>query len=242
MKPCIVSAYYKIPSKQPHAFYFQHLLRFFQGSKNKQIIFFTTPDVIEEFAKYVDLSHIRFICLKFSDFEAIQKFGRYFWGRQKQRDSAYFHTPELGIIWFEKKEFVLRAAEIVPDADVYIWCDAGCVRNDESYRAYLDFTTRNTIILDNHIHLQQIRPIVKQPFYTHDFVCLANAIIYGNKQAWREFSQLYDETLMEYDEAKVAGIMDQYVTLSCVNKKPELFQLHTERSTCDEWFKFLELL
>jgi len=120
MKACIVSAYYKIPSKQPHAFYFQHLLRFFQGSKNKQIIFFTTPDVIEEFAKYLDLSHIRFICLKFSDFEAIQKFGRYFWDRQKQRDSAYFHTAELGAIWFEKKEFVLRAAEIVPDADVYV--------------------------------------------------------------------------------------------------------------------------
>lgn len=40
----------------------------------------------------------------------------------------------LAAIWFEKKEFVLKAANMHQDESVFLWIDAGCIRNDEAER------------------------------------------------------------------------------------------------------------
>jgi hypothetical protein len=53
-------------------------------------------------------------------------------------DPEKYHTPVLAAVWYEKKEFVKRAIEMVRlnrredvvDRVPFIWCDAGCVRTD----------------------------------------------------------------------------------------------------------------
>lgn len=240
----IVSAYFKIPSKQPHAFYVPHIQRFFRSLKAR-LIFFTTPDVEAEVRGWdLDLRHVQFVHTTIPELTAFQTYSPSFWARQKQRDPEPYHTPELAAVWFEKKEFVLRAMGMV-DASVFIWCDAGCVRNAASEAALTAFGLRSAIDLqDGRLHLQQIRPIQAKAFYKYPDISIAGAIIAGNRTAWMVHASLYNESLNEYDSVGISGNSDQYVTLRCTDKRPPLYMLHRPPPDCavDPWFFFLQTL
>jgi len=243
MSTVIVSAYYKIPSKAPHEKYLPYLLNFFRNVMSRPIVFFTTPDVIEEIQSHgITTDSVNIVYLPFEELMAFQRYGVDFWKRQKERDCEDYHTYQLGAIWYEKKEFVLRAIEIVK-ADIYIWCDAGCIRDDGLCIAARAFGSRNANVLnDNRLHLQQVDSYRKSDFYKFDYNCIAGAIIAGNEAAWKQYSQLYNTVLEKYDANCVTGMSDQYVGLSCVDTNPELFLMYPQSSSINKWFKFLELI
>jgi|APCry1669190327_1035288.scaffolds.fasta_scaffold00215_20 disulfide oxidoreductase YuzD len=242
MTTCIVSAYYKIPSKRSHEIYMPNIIRFFESVKSVSVIFFTTPDVIQDIRDSTNTDHVMFVCIPFEELRAFEKFGIDFWVRQKERDPETYHSYQLGAIWYEKKEFVLRAMEFIK-ADVYMWCDAGCVRDIASGERAKLFGTRTVYPTNNNkLHLQQIGNNIKSDFYMYPYMCIAGAIIVGNIQAWKEYSELYDSVLIRYDSHNVPAIMDQYIIKSCVDLKPELFVLYPQLSTIDNWFKFLEFM
>ena len=239
---CIVSAYFKIPSKQTHEWYLPHVVRFLNGVRRENIIFFTSDDVLEDLKPLVNLSGIKFIIMDFNNLNAFKQYGYEFWQRQYSRDPEKYHSPELAAIWYEKKEFVLKAFEYIK-SDVYIWCDAGCVRDDTSSYLLQQFGTRSFDLNDGKIHLQQVGIIKRNKYYIFtNGTCIAGAIISGNIESWNKYKIIYDETLLDYDGHNICGTSDQYITLSCVDKNPELFKLYTDNSNCDEWFKFLELI
>jgi hypothetical protein len=241
----IVSAYFKIPSKQPHSFYAAHLHRFFRSIKAR-LIFFTSPDMEAEIRGWnLDLRNVQFVHTTIPELTAFQIYSPSFWARQKQRDPEPYHTPELAAVWFEKKEFVLRAMGMV-DASVFIWCDAGCVRNAAAEAALRDFGLRSTAadLQDGRLHLQQIRPIQAKAFYKYPDMSIAGAIQAGNRAAWLTHSALYNESLNEYDAFGLSGNMDQYILLRCADKRPPLYVLHRPSPDCavDPWFFFLQTL
>lgn len=242
-KSVIVSAYYKIPSKRSHEAYLPTLLNFFRNVVSVPVVFFTTPDVIAEIhAHDVSTDHVKVVYIPFEELTAFQRYGVDFWKRQKERDCEHYHTYQLGAIWYEKKEFVLRTIEIIK-ADIYIWCDAGCIRDDLSCSAARMFGTRCIDRLnDNRMHLQAIKPPVKQEFYRYRYICIAGAVMTGNEAAWKQYSVVYDSVLVKYDENKVPAISDQYIIMSSVDKNQDLFRLYTQRSNVEPWFKFLELI
>ena len=239
----IVSAYFKIPSKQPHTFYVTHLQRFFRSLK-APLIFFTSPDVETEIRGWgFDLRNVQFVHTTVPELTAFQNYSPSFWARQKQRDPERYHTPELAAVWFEKKEFVLRAMSMV-DAEVFIWCDAGCVRNAASEAALRDFGLRSAELQDGRLHLQQIRPIQAKAFYQYPDISIAGAILAGNRSAWLVHATLYNESLNEYDAFGLSGNSDQYVTLRCTDKQPFHYMLHRPPPDCavESWFFFLQTL
>lgn len=239
----IVSAYFKIPSKQPHSFYTAHLHRFFRSLK-APLVFFTTPDVEAEIRGWgLDLHNVQFVHTSIPELTALQTYSPSFWARQKQRDPESYHTPELAAVWFEKKEFVLRAMTMT-DAEVFIWCDAGCVRNPVAEAALTAFGLRSAELQDGRLHLQQIRPIQPKAFYQYPDISIAGAIQAGNRIAWATHSALYNESLNEYDAVGTSGNMDQYVLLRCTDKQPALYMLHKSPPNCavDSWFFFLQTL
>lgn len=242
MKTCIVSGYFKIPSKQTHEWYVQHLVRFFRGISGT-VIFFTTPDVIDDILKYTTVNHVQIVYMNFEDCHALSPaWGREFWERQYSRDSERYHSPDLGVMWYEKREFVKKAMDIV-DASVYIWCDAGCVRDELSEKALEVFGKRTLFDTnDGRIHLQMINSACDFKFYVYPNAFVAGAIICGNKPAWTSYRTVYDDVLMKYDKYGISGISDQYITQSCIKERPELFVLHAEESTMNKWFKFLHLI
>ena len=96
----IVSAYFKIPSKASHEFYLEHLKRFLTNIKTN-IVFFTTPDLVET------LQHIRGdLPINFQlinsiyDIVAFKRYGYDFWQKQCNIDVEKYHTPEVAAIWY----------------------------------------------------------------------------------------------------------------------------------------------
>ena len=188
MKNCIVSAYYKIPSKQPHEWYLPFLINWFRTIRGN-IVFFTTLDVVEELKCFVDLSHVKFYILPFEDLIANLK-GIEFWNRQYARDVERYHSPQLGMIWYEKRHFVYKAMQL----------DTGCIRNNISQNTANYFGTRMTILNDNKMHLQQVNTFEPKEFCRYPDFCIAGAIMAGNRIAWLQFIDIYEKSLDEYDQ------------------------------------------
>jgi len=168
--------------------------------------------------------------------------GRDFWGRQNERDVEQYHTPELAAIWYEKKEFVKRAFALSA-ADVFIWCDAGAIRNEASEAAAHGFGLREAPVNDGRIHVQCIGTLECSEYYKFPASKYAGAIIAGNREAWVHFTHLYRQVMRDYDTAGVSCSSDQYVMMSCNDRVPALFCEHSPtHSSVDRWFFFLEQL
>jgi len=214
-----------------------HLIRWFRSvGTAPNVHFFTTEDTRDEIKSLVNTHNVIFHILPFDQLTASTQWGREFWNRQYERDRERYHSPELGMIWYEKRHFVCRVMEI-DSSDIFIWCDAGCVRDGALEESAQTFGRRG-IIRDDRIHLQSVETPVFSEFYTHPYVCIAGAVIAGSRSAWARYNIIYDKALSEYDEAGISAISDQYVTMRCIDKSPDTFTLHLDNS----WFKFLELL
>ena len=246
MKTVIVSAFYNIPSKQPYAFYREHLIRWFR-SIHETVVFFTTSDIWQDVCSMgVDVSQVICQFLPMESWTAWTRHGREFWERQKARDPESYHTPELAAIWYEKKEFVQRAFSLVQgDVDVWVWCDAGCIRDPLSELCAHSFTKR-TIgqCADDRLHIQRVQHMNPKPFYQYPDCQYAAAILIGNRTAWIAYDRLYEEVLMEYDAQGVCGNSDQYILARAHDRMPSLFTVHDPPaySIMNPWFFFLSVI
>ena len=257
----IVSAYFKIPSKASHSFYLPHLTRFLKYIKNP-IIFFTTPDLKEEFELIRgDLPIYFYIVNSIYDINAFKKYGYDFWKHQCDIDVEKYHTPELGAIWYEKKEFVKKAILFVDNIDIndnkynlntnipFIWCDAGCVRSDEWIDIIKSFGNKINVIPKDKLMFQLINEIPNKDFFIYPDVHIAGAIICGYKDSWFEYSDLYDDMIKIYVNNKICINMDQHVWASVILKNPDNFKLckyykfyNEIYNKIDKWFFFLGYL
>lgn len=239
---CIVSAYYKIPSKAPHGWYLPHIIRWFHVMNQlpHRVHFFTTPDVRDEVSHYVDTSRFNFHFIPQELFTALN-LGREFWERQRSRDPEEYHSPELAMVWYEKRHFVRRVMEI-DSSKVFIWCDAGCIRDCVSEEVAMKFGLRRVQLNDDKLHMQVIDQFIDKEFYQYPDSTLACAIMAGNRTAWNRYIELYEQSLLDYDVAGIAGSSDQYVSVRCVRKNPDAFKFYANFGRVDKWFQFLELL
>ena len=237
---CVVSAYYKIPSKKPHDWYMPHLVRWFRSvGTSSNVHFFTTDDVKSEISTQVSTDNVSFHILPFASFVALS-LGRDFWDRQFMRDPERYHSPELGMIWFEKQWFVDRAMQIDPSS-VFVWCDAGCVRDDQTEQVAKLFGRRGVSMDDGKIHLQQVAHLGNMRFYKYPDTAIAGAIMIGNRAAWKRFNAHYMRSLHAYDAAGIPAISDQYVIARCVHHHPTDYVLHAPAVSISNWFSFLEM-
>ena len=227
MKSIIVSAYYRIPSKQSHEFYVPHIKRFLSGIKNF-IVFFTEIELVEEFTQMRGTLPIQFI----TNHDIFRKRDKLFWEKQCEIDVEKYHTPELASIWFNKKEFVLRAIKIVGVNCPYIWCDSGCVRYEQNIN---QFGLRDIIPSDK-LLLQSFKDIPDEEFFRYPFVGIAGAIMAGYPKVWDKMSKLYDDMVDKYTENKICCNMDQYILASI--QKDEIFKI----IIVHDWFDFLNIL
>jgi len=235
MRTIVVSAYYAIPSKKPHSEYKDYLKRWFRSIRCP-VMFFTSADLLGELQSMAPTSstHIQWNVVEPREWNA-WSLGRTLWERQKARDPESYHTPELAAVWYEKKEFVGRAI-LLTEADVYVWCDAGCVRNDSTEEAMTSFCLRDAPLNDDKIHIQEIKRIPQKSFYTFPDTRIAGGVMGGNKTAWSHYIPLYDKVLHEYDAAAVSANMDQYVIARLCDQVPALFAVHLPNNSLDPWF------
>lgn len=248
--PLIVSAYYKIPSKQTHEQYVPCIQRFFKAFCGQSVVFFCSQEIHTEILSFgIDVTNVHFILCEFADLPILKKFPYSFWEKHKYMDTYLYHTAELGIIWSSKKEFLNTAMEIHPENDWFLWVDAGCVRAD----AWLEPCSHlfERAVVAPGVYVQNLNPIpTDREFFQYNpgYYWIAGGVIYAHKDYISTYSAVYDSMLQKYDAAAISVTSDQYVTLSILiqNSEPYLKAIHWYelseefRSRCpDSWFFFL---
>ena len=239
----IVTAYYQIPTgKHTPEEYLKWISNFLINVKGN-IIFYTTEKLSLIF-KNIRTENIIYEVVPFEELVAIKKYGYDFWQKQKDIDVESYHSPETGIVWYEKKEFVLRAIEKnYFNSDIFIWCDAGCVRYESIFSKIKTFGQNLNILNKDKLNVQTITDIVDKKFYQHPDIYMAAAIIAGNKEIWKITSKIYDEILLDYTNNKVCAIMEQYIYASLIKRYPEYFEcIKPRKQYHDVWFFLLEEL
>lgn len=251
----VVSAYYVFPSKFPSQRYFEWIRNFLEHIPC-HLVFFTSEDLIPTFeAMRAELpgamEKTRFIALPLEEWTAFQRYGRSFWSSQRKLDlETAEHSPELYAIWYEKKEFVRRAAELNPFGHrKFVWCDAGAFRYPAWFPHLQGFAQPDWIPEDKML-LLQIDPFTEAEKQaapgTRDFSAvnrIGGGIQAGTAATWKRWSELYDQQLQAYrNQGKFVG-KDQNLLAEMVLDHPEMVHMvSSTHSIGDCWFTLLFVL
>lgn len=203
-KTTIVTAIYKIPSKQPFEFYLEKF-KLFISHMPHPIVVFTSKDTYNQIQSIIvesKKSNIIIYTLEVDEFMLTQIASR----EMLEAHVKYFcnslipnASSELLSIYFQKSFFVSSVIEKNPfSSSWFIWNDCGSIRNTQ-WLKYVD-TSYNIDSLESteHVYLQLGHSIdpsdyntdinglrgIKLPF--KNIVC--GAIMIGSSSAWKQFT------------------------------------------------------
>jgi len=239
----VVSAYFRIPSKFPQEAYLYWIKNFLEHIPCN-LIFFTEPDLIPLFTawrgEYMDRT--QFIPFDFQHCEAFKKYGRHFWEDQKNKDDESNHSAELYAIWYEKKEFVLKAIAANPfNHEKFLWCDAGGFRITSWFDRLQEFPNPD-MIDSNKFFLININPFneseLQNPFSDFSKVArIGGGYLAASATTWQQFSQKFDIMLHRYIEKGLFVGKDQNIMASMYIEDPTFFDLVPTDNNCEDiWF------
>lgn len=244
----IVSAYYKIPSKAEHETYMNYMEIYFNLLSHIPKIFFCEELIKNEIIQRFNPENIEFIILNFIDLPILKKISHDIWKKHLQYDIERYHTPELGIIWSSKKDFVLEASKLYPEEKWFCWVDAGCIRTLQwgNFTQEL-FTRLDYRTLTPGIYLQKISNLEEdQLFKIFPFKSIAGGIILFHKKYIEDYISLYSSVLELYIANRISITMDQYIMASIIiNYNPQyIYNIDyiTELDVPDKWWFFLGYL
>ena len=254
MEATVVSAFYVMNSKFPAAQYMNWIQTFLYNVPC-HLVFFTDEDLIPmlESMRHPFMDRTKFIALPREQWKAYTKYGKTFWLNQREIDhEKEIHSEDLYAIWYEKKEFVLKAAELNPfNHSHFIWCDAGAFRYPEWLPQLQTFGCKGieTTIPEDRLVLLQVEPFTDED--EEDFTVdrigkfdkvnrIGGGIQGGTAETWRRWSKLYDEKLMERVNKRLFVGKDQSIMASLVLQYPGLVKIIlANRNLRDHWFTLL---
>jgi len=251
----VVSAYYPIPSKTSIDTY----LKWIEGFWPKiscPLVFFTSPELLPlleaMFAGRPGPTVM--VGIPFNEFTAFKKVSPITWISARQLDLEQVgHSPELYATWFEKKEFVLRAAAMNPfRTDKYVWCDAGICRYPE-WIPYLQRFPKAELIPAERMLVLRLESFEDSgPADTHgirgEFTgrnSVGGGILASDVAGWTAWSKAYDDMLFRYYSAGRFIGKDQNIMGSMILDRPESAELvdpPSVMSSVQRWFYLLFFL
>jgi hypothetical protein len=256
-QPTVVTAYYPIPSKFPIDNYIGWMTAFWPKTECP-LIFFTDPALVPHTHDMLKdrKGPTRVIGLAFNELSAFKKLCPEVWIHTHSKDPERLtHSPELYAIWYEKKEFVLRAIELNPfGSDQFVWCDAGICRRQEWAEHLRSFPKREMIPPVGRMLLLRIDPFNaadKQPD-KHGIMgeftkraTVGGGILAADIQGWISWSKAYDTMLMRYYLADRFIGKDQNIVGSMILEQADLAFIVdpcSSMNTIDRWFYLLFFL
>lgn len=206
MVACVVTAFYKIPSKCPMEQYLMWIEPFFRKMPFHLVIF-TQADLVPIFkqmrAEWADRTLV--IELPFNEFNAFKKWSPVIWMETIKKDveiaDGINHSIELYATWYEKKEFVLKAIEMKAfGATRFVWCDAGILR----YPDWLEFMQR--FPMEEYIpvgrmtllNLVDFEPEENENTLFQGLNRIGGGIQAADADTWRWWSIQYDSMMVKY--------------------------------------------
>jgi len=253
----VVSAFIPLTSsKYPITHYFLWVRNFLEHIPCN-LVFFTDATLIPTFSewrgKYMDRTV--FVAFDFEkESEALKKWGVDFWKRQLELDEEYTHihgikdektnNTHLYTIWYEKKEFVLRALKLNPfNHNKFMWADAGGFRIHE-WIPKLDRFPLAEKIPDDKFFLLNLDPFQEDELanFLTDFSTktreninksrIGGGYLAATKEKWIEFSRRYDEIVDIYKKIDRFTGVDQHIMSAMYIREPGFFQLVKTNESC----------
>lgn len=254
MEATVVSAFYVMNSKFPPAQYMNWIQTFLYNVPC-HLVFFTDEDLVPmlESMRHPFMDRTKFIALPREEWKAYSKYGKSFWENQRTIDhESQIHSADLYAIWYEKKEFVLRAAELNPFHHTrFIWCDAGAFRYPDWLPQLQNFAGKGieqVIPADRHV-LLQVEPFSAEDeeMFTLDRIGtfdhmnrIGGGIQGATIETWKKWSRLYDEKLQQRKEKDMFVGKDQTIMAALVLEYPSFVKMiPANRSLKDHWFTLL---
>lgn len=248
--PTVVTAYYPIPSKMPIEKYIDLIFHFWPKMKCS-LIFFTDPKIAPQFEELFKQKEGRTIVIgiPFEELRAFHKLSSNIWIHTKQYDPEYkMHSPELYAIWYEKKEFILRAIELNPfNSEQFIWCDAGIGRFPDWISKLAGFPLASKIP-SNKMLVLRLSPFEgkadKYGIYGNfkEEITVGGGILASDINGWKSWSKAYDAMLMKYYLTDRFIGKDQNIMASMILKNPEsviMIDPPANLNTIQRWFFLL---
>jgi hypothetical protein len=175
------------------------------------------------------------------------------WQETAGLDKESGHSIELYAIWYEKKEFVLRAMERNPfSSDRFVWCDAGICRYPDWVDKLGGFPQRD-LIPQGKMLILEIDPLRPEncrieggiPGRFDGTATFGGGILASDKEGWIRWSKAYDAMLVRYHLAGRFVGKDQNIMASVLLESPETAVV-VKRPSClgpiGGWFYLLLFL
>lgn len=237
----VVTAFFPMKSKFPLTQYLQWIKPFW-SSVDCNLVIFTTEELVPFFedirSKF--LTKTRIVPMNFQDCNAYNKYSKEFWLYQETIDHETCHSSDLYAVWYEKKEFVLKAIEKdYFHNSKYIWMDAGICRSN-SWIPFIKRFYSNTIPEDKFLIMKIT------DFETIDDLTKKNSvgggILAGTVEKWIQFSEKYDCMVQKFvKENRFVG-KDQTLIATMYKEDPNFFKMITKPESFDNdmvWFVLL---
>ena len=246
MVVCVVSAFYSIPSKFSVQRYFEWMTPFFQQTPF-HLVLFTQPDFVEPFKQMRQQWAERTIVVSLppEELTAMKKWGYNTWIETAKKDHETSHSPELYCMWYEKKEFVLRAIEMGAfGAKTFVWCDAGILRFTNWIPHIQTFPEENRIV-PGKMTLLSLVPFSEGETVNTDFQKvnrIGGGIQAADAATWRWWSIQYDSMMIQYQLSDRFIGKDQNLMSSLCLLHPDRVHLVPAPAELDGYTKWFWLL
>jgi len=246
MVVCVVSAFYSIPSKFSVERYFEWMTPFFKETPF-HLVLFTQPEFVEHFkdmrVKWSDRTLI--VPLQPMEFAALTKWKASTWIETAKKDHEKNHSPELYCMWYEKKEFVLRAIEMGAfGAKKFVWCDAGILRFNH-WIPHIQLFPKEEKILDGKMTLLNIVSFSEEDTVDTDFQHvnrIGGGIQAADAETWKWWSIQYDAMMVKYQTSNRFVGKDQNIMSSLCLAHPQRIILVRPPEELDGYTKWFWLL
>jgi Bacterial protein of unknown function (HtrL_YibB) len=244
----VVSAYYEFSSKHGSDKYKQWIRDFLEGCPCN-LVFFTDEksyDFIQECrSNYMDRTNITILPME--EWRSSNILTDSEWNQQESIDpEKSIHSKKLYKVWFEKKNFVLKAIEMNPfNSQYFLWTDAGLIR-DNTTRERVKMYPNISKVDQTKILLLNIEPFVADD--TNDCCFkgknrIGGGIIGASAEMWKVYSEKYEAALLKN---KIAGHFvgkDQSIMARIYLENKDIFQLvQPENLDITDWMYLIKYL
>lgn len=249
MTACVVTAFYKIPSKSPVEQYLAWIEPFFREMPCPMVIF-TEGEFVDLFKKFREKWMDRTLIVEqpLYEFTAFKKW-KFAWNDALQKDfeipNGIRHSVELYATWYEKKEFVLKAIEMKAfGADRFVWCDAGILRFPD-WLPYLRAFPSSEFIPEGKMTLLQLVKFSEGETAETNFLRLnriGGGIQAADSNTWIWWSVQYDSMMVKYQLSDRFIGKDQSLMASLCLAHPDrvnLIEPHPRLNEHNKWFWLL---
>ena len=226
----VVTAFYLLEkSKHPLSNYRKWITSFL-SSVDAPIIIFCEKEMEPLIREARGDKKLTIVILPFKNLPFQDESWMGFWEKtmEEQDDFRDLHSPQQFIIWNSKTLLVEEAIDMNPyKTDKFVWCDAGCWRNDALARAVGGTWPSAEKIPDEGMLFLDVEDISWQrekvrngtPWYEINTrnarsACIGGTIFAGSVAAWKEWSKAYYTMLNTYKDHNWFAGDDQSVMMS----------------------------